>query len=279
MKFECRLKKWKTNKSSARLSILIDPKNVPYKLYNFEDKPLIINLADMARAKGEIKNIEQQVKGPIKLIIMTDQDSKKDIIGYGPELKKKDSFTIKLQVNENEQIKRLNRINGSQRRKAYATMQDIGESLGYELEEIKKALKIKFINSTAYDEISLSDCSKAAASDFINFIIRLGYEMGVQWEEHPRKRMDSLEKWLRLCLDQKICAVSAKPGKRYVIDNSGEIIHEHHTDSIGMGRDRQKIDDSKLKKISLSAKYHNEAHDIGWESFKKKYHVEGIIYP
>lgn len=279
MIFKCSLKKWKTRKSSGRISLIIKPKNIPDKLYNFENKPLKINLGKLARAKGELKNIEQLVNGEVKLIIITDEDSKKELVIQGPKLKAINEFEAEILIDENEQFKKINMITGAQRAKAYATMKDIGDSLGYELNEIKKVLKREFANVAKYGDISLSDCSRSAAADFINFSIRLGYEMGVQWKEHPRKRMDSLDKWLRLCLDQKICAVSGRPGKEYLIDNSGDIIHTHHADAIGMGQNRQTFDDSDLKKISLSAEYHNEAHKMGWESFKKKYHVEAIVYP
>lgn len=279
MIFRCSLKKWKTRKSSGRINLIIKPEDIPDKLYNFENKPVNINLGQMSRASGELKNIEQLVNSEIKLTIITDEDSKKELVTQGPKLKALKDFQAELLINEDEQVKRLNAITGDQRAKAYATMKDIGDSLGYELNEIKKVLKREFANVSKYGDISLSDCSRSAAADFIDFSIRLGYEMGVQWEEHPRERMDSLEKWLRLCLDQKICAVSGKPGKEYLIDNSGDIIHTHHADAIGMGQNRQKLDDSELRKISLSAEYHNEAHNMGWESFKKKYHVEAIVYP
>ena len=279
MNFRCSLSKWRTNKRSARLTLLVGPKDAPMDLYNFEDKPLNIILDSKVKIKGEIKNIEQLVKGKIKIVIVAAEDYKKEIISGGPDLKNSEEIKATFLIDADEQVKRMNMINDRQRRKAFATIGDIADSIGYAKNEMYEKLKEKFSEVTGYGEISLSDCSRKTAEDFIDFCIRIGYEYGVAWEEHPRERMDNLYKWLRLCLDQKICAVSGRPGKEYLIDNSGAIIHAHHTDAIGMGRNRQKFDDSKLKKISLSAKYHNEAHSMGWESFKEKYHVEGIIYP
>lgn len=279
MNFKCSLNKWRTNKRSARLTLLVGPEDVPMDLYNFEDKPLDIILGGKVKIKGEIKNIEQLVKGKIKIVIITTEDYKKDIISGGPGLKNKEEIKATFLIDANEQVKRMNMISGRQRRKAFATIKDIAESTGNEKDEMYRIIKDKFSEVTGYGEISLSDCTRETAALFIEYCIRLGYENGVEWKEHPRERMDNLYRWLKLCLDQKICAVSGLPGKEYLIDNSGAIIHAHHTDAIGMGRNRQKFDDSKLKKISLSAKYHNEAHSMGWESFKEKYHVEGIIYP
>lgn len=278
MKFYCSLNKWKTQKKSVKIILYIRPDDIPENLYRFEDKPLEINFNNLLEIDGEIKNIEQLASGTIKIIISADKDYKKELIMYGPELKKENTFNIELLVDEEEQLKKLNQISGDQRAKAYATIGDIADSLGYEKKDAKKLLKEKFLEVFEYDSISLADCSKTMASEFIDFSIRLGYEMGVEWKDHPRSRMDSLEKWLRMCLDQKICAVCGKQGRLYVIEDNNTIVHEHHSDAVGMGRDRNKIDDSKLRKASLCAIHHSESHNMGWESFKKKYHIEGIIY-
>lgn len=55
----------------------------------------------------------------------------------------------------------------------------------------------------------------------------------------------------------------------------GEI---HHVDAIGMGRDRNRVDDRRMRKICLCREHHTEAHKIGQPTFMKKYHVHGIYY-
>ena len=277
MIFKCSLKKWKTRKSSGRVNLII--KDAAGKLNKFEGKPLIVNFNQIARASAKIKNIEQLANGDHEVVLITGEESKKVLLGVGPVLKGQDYIRVKFEINEKEQKRLMEMITDNQRKKAFAVIKDMGDSIGYEKMEMKEALIMRFAEVSEHGEISLSDCSKTAAADFIDFSIRLGYELGVQWEENPRKRLDSLDRWLRMCLDKKICAVSTKPGKNYYIDNSGEIVHVHHADAIGMGQDRQKLDDSGLKKICLSAEYHNIAHQMGWKSFKKKYHVEAIVYP
>jgi hypothetical protein len=277
MIFRCSLKKWKTRKNSGVVSLII--KDIPDGFDKFEDKPLIVNFNQMAQASAKIKNIEQLANGDHEVILITGKDSKRILINVGPKLKEMEEIRVKFEINKKEQQRLMNMITNSQRNKAFAIIEDMGDSIGYEKEEMKEALIMRFAEVSEHGRISLSDCSKKAAIDFIDFAIRLGYELGVQWEENPRKRLDSLDRWLRMCLDKKICAVSTKPGKNYYIDNSGEIVHVHHADAIGMGQNRQKFDDSNLKKICLSAEYHNIAHQMGWKSFKKKYHVEAIVYP
>lgn len=278
MIFKCSLKKWKTRKSSGRVSLIIKPEDMPENISDFENKPLIVNFNQMAQTSARIKTIEQLSGGNYEIILITGENSKRVLLGAGPVLKGQDYIRVKFEVNENEQQKVMNMITDSQRNKAFAVIKDMGDSIGYEKMEMKEALIMRFAEVSEHGKISLSDCSKTAAADFIDFSIRLGYELGVQWEDNPRKRLDSLDRWLRMCLDKKICAVSTKPGKNYYIDNSGEIVHVHHADAIGMGQNRQKLDDRELKKICLSAEYHNIAHKMGWKSFKKKYHVEAIKY-
>ena len=55
----------------------------------------------------------------------------------------------------------------------------------------------------------------------------------------------------------------------------GEI---HHVDAIGMGRDRRRVDDRRMRKICLRREHHTEAHKIGQPAFMDKYHVHGIYY-
>jgi len=277
MIFRCSLKKWKTRKNSGVVSLII--KDIPDGFDKFEDKPLIVNFNQMALASAKIKNIEQLANGDHEVILITGKDSKRILINVGPKFKEMEEIRVKFEINEKEQKRLMEMITDNQRKKAFAVIKDMGDSIGYEKMEMKEALIMRFAEVSEHGEISLSDCSKTAAADFIDFSIRLGYELGVQWEENPRKRLDSLDRWLRMCLDKKICAVSTKPGKNYYIDNSGEIVHVHHGNNIGMGRNRQKIDDSELEKICLSAEYHYIAHKMGWESFKKKYHVYAIVYP
>ena len=53
-------------------------------------------------------------------------------------------------------------------------------------------------------------------------------------------------------------------------------IHLHHTNPIGMGRDRKKVDHSEHKFLTLCADHHQEAHTIGQKTFNARYHLDGI---
>ena len=71
--------------------------------------------------------------------------------------------------------------------------------------------------------------------------------------------------FLYLCLMHRKCAVC------------GRHADIHHVDAVGSGRDRNKVDHTKLRMVALCREHHQETHTIGWLTFKSKYHVEGIL--
>ena len=106
-------------------------------------------------------------------------------------------------------------ISADQRRKIYATVNDISAYSGNVPEVEKEWLKYLHINRTGCGYFSLSDCSMDTARD---------------------------------------------------------------VDTIGMGNDRRKVDDSDYRKICLCRKHHTEAHNIGMIDFESKYKVYGIKF-
>lgn len=157
------------------------------------------------------------------------------------------------------------RITAEQRKKAYATMKDIAAYTGYLPEEQKEWLKYLHISRTGSDYFSLSDCSVDMAREFINTILDYALEEGIPLSDLGVNRTDDIGKYLYFCIKHKKCAVCGKPG---------EI---HHVDAIGMGRDRRKVDDSRLRKICLCRTHHTIAHTKGMDRFEQMYHVYGII--
>ena len=71
-------------------------------------------------------------------------------------------------------------------------------------------------------------------------------------------------RYVYLCLLHKKCCIS---GKRAEL---------HHTDAVGMGRNRNEITHIGMRAMPLSRKYHNEVHTIGQAKFNEKYHIYGV---
>jgi hypothetical protein len=171
-----------------------------------------------------------------------------------------------FQVNAKEQMERLNQITPDQRKKIYALFKDIASYTGNSPENEKENMKALFLQETHYEPFSLSNCGWELAGEFIEWIIDFCFKNGIGISEHPLKTLGDIEKYVRMCLRYKICSVCGQ---------QGEI---HHWDTIGMGRDRTKIDDSGHRKICLCRTHHTEAHTIGVNAFEDKYHVYGVIW-
>lgn len=201
----------------------------------------------------------------MKLTLSLDDEQTREIMKHIYNFMDK-PITIELLIDDEEQAIRLQQITPEQRKKIYALFRDIANYTGNSPEHIKETLKYHFIRETEYEPFSLSNCSFELAGDFIEWLINFAFENGVRLSEHPLRTLDDIEKYVRMCLKHRICSICGKPG---------EI---HHWDSIGMGRDRTKVDDSSNRKICLCRTHHTEAHTIGRDSFEQKYHVYGVMW-
>lgn len=157
-------------------------------------------------------------------------------------------------------------ISAEQRKKVYATINDIAAYTGEVSEIMKGWLKYLHIYRTGSKYFSLSDCSMDTAREFINTILDYALEMGIPLMDFALNRTDDIDHYLYACLKLKKCAICGRPG---------EI---HHVDAIGMGNDRRTLDDSQHRKICLCRTHHTEAHTTGVDSFTNKYKVYGIKY-
>lgn len=157
-------------------------------------------------------------------------------------------------------------ISADQRKKAYATINDIAAYTGYLPEQMKEWLKYFHILRTGCEYFSLSTCTMDTAREFINTILDYALELGVPLLDFAMDRTDDIGHYLYACLKLKKCAICGR---------AGEV---HHTDAIGMGNDRKMIDDSNHRKICLCRVHHTEAHSTGMQLFEEKYKVYGIKY-
>lgn len=126
-------------------------------------------------------------------------------------------------------------ISSDQRRKIYATVNDISAYSGNVPEVEKEWLKYLHINRTGCGYFSLSDCSMDTAREFINTMLDYALEQGIPLLDFALNRTDDIGHYLYACLKLRKCAICGR---------EGEI---HHVDTIGMGNDRRKVDDSDYR--------------------------------
>lgn len=211
----------------------------------------------------EIDTVNTLKKG-MKIVLSIPHEERQDVLKQIHNFMDK-PLIVEFNINGVEQQARLQQISPEQRKKIYALFRDISAYTGNSPENEKENMKTLFIQQTHYEPFSLSNCDWKLASDFIEWLINFCFENGIPLTEHPLRTLDDIEKYVRICLKNKICTICGKPG---------EI---HHWDAIGQGRDRTKIDDSRLRKICLCREHHREVHTIGVNAFEDKYHVYGVI--
>ena len=158
-------------------------------------------------------------------------------------------------------------ITVEQRKKIYATVNDIVEYTGYMQEEQKEWLKYLHISRTGCNYFSLSNCSIETAKEFINTILDYCLENGIMLKEIGLERTNDIDHYLWKCLKERVCCICGKPHSDI-----------HHIEAIGRGYDRNKYDDSEHLKACLCRNHHTESHTIGQLEFMKKYKVYGIKY-
>ncbi|MCI8950058.1 MAG: hypothetical protein HFG49_08455 [Lachnospiraceae bacterium] len=159
------------------------------------------------------------------------------------------------------------RITPAQRRKVYATLNDIAQHTGYTPEAAKQVMKVEHMLRVKCTEMfSLSDCSISTAKEFINTLMDYALREGIILTDLALERTDDIDTYLYQCLKYRRCCICGKAADL------------HHVDAVGMGRDRTSIDDSMMLKAALCREHHTIAHQKGWSRFSAQYKVYGIRY-
>nr|PMC27382.1 hypothetical protein CJ225_06005 [Gardnerella vaginalis] len=151
-----------------------------------------------------------------------------------------------------------------QRRLYYALLGDIINWSGEDKDYLDEYFHNLYWEKTCGQEISLSNNTTNTVSDakrmidyVIDFIfdnevpVKQGYELLPRNEEHFQYQS----------LMHKSCLIC------------GQHADFHHVDSVGMGRDRTKVDHTKHRVMALCRVHHTEYHKIGTSEFCKKYHL------
>ena len=204
---------------------------------------------------AEIKRLWEEQEETFLLARLPGADTKAIVNA----LKQKQITVAEIRLDDGRHISAI------QRRKIYATIRDIANETGYLPEEAKEHMKYLHMMRTGEAYFSLSVCSMDTAREFINTLLEIVLEHGIPLSETGIERADDIDKYLYFCLVHRKCAVCGR---------KGEI---HHVDTIGMGNDRRKIDDSAFRKICLCRNHHTISHAMGNDRFYRMYKVYGIV--
>ncbi len=155
-------------------------------------------------------------------------------------------------------------VSTEQRKKLYATFNDIADYTGYVAEEVKEIMKCDFIAATGCEEFSLSNVDMTTARMFLQHVIEFCIWWGIPTKDSLLERAPDVARYIYACALRKVCCISRKKAEL------------HHVDAVGMGRNRKEIIHLGMEVIPLSSTLHKEIHTIGKKSFFEKYHVFGV---
>lgn len=160
-------------------------------------------------------------------------------------------------------------LSDKQRKACYALLREIGDFTGMGTDPTKEFMKIKFmaeeLQETGDKIFSLSNAPMSLVCAFQRFLVRFILDWDIPCRFSLLEFVDDVSDYVYSCLVNKKCCVC------------GRHADLHHTDHVGMGRDRDEIIHEGMKALPLCREHHTECHTIGQQTFESKYHlIHGI---
>ncbi|MBI5975177.1 putative HNHc nuclease [Staphylococcus canis] len=154
-------------------------------------------------------------------------------------------------------------ITDKQRRKIFALCNDIEEYTGQPREYMRYMFMdyVSFVEG--YERLSLSNCSRTQANQIIEVILDWVFHNDVPLNYKTSDLLKNDKAFLYWSTVNRNCVICGKP--------HSDLAHRH---AVGRGRDRTKINNYDNQVLALCREHHNEQHQIGIDSFNKKYHLE-----
>lgn len=167
-----------------------------------------------------------------------------------------------LDTYENE------KITHDQRKHIYALLNDYVEYTGVPLDATEAYFKYLFMIEFDLDGLpsfKRNSISLDLASEFISYLIDFFIQNDVPFRKQQFYLTIDTSRMLYALTMKRICWVCGK--------KNSEIAH---VEAVGAGRDRRKVDHTKHHLMCLCRDHHREQHQIGIETFMKKYHIKPI---
>ena len=152
-----------------------------------------------------------------------------------------------------------------QRKKAYSLIGEIANYTGFLPQEAKEWLKYYFTAETGTPYFSFADTDMTTAKEFITFLLDFAVRNEIPMKHSGTTYQDEIDTYMYMSLKHRSCAICGK---------HADI---HHIDTVGMGNDRNLVDHRQKHLIALCREHHQQAHQMGWQTFKEQYHVKGIL--
>lgn len=206
----------------------------------------------------EVKSYKKADNGVYLQVFVPDNKILNEIFRFNNEFKSA-SGEIKLDDG------RL--ITAKQKMRIYLTIKDISNYLGY-LESEMEQILIDNFNVARNEELKLiPSTSMSIARKFLAYLLEFVLSMDIPLSDYALNRIDDLDSYLIFALMVRKCWICGQPSD----------IHHALDDRVGMGSNREKINNVGRKAASLCRLHHTQLHTMSEEIFYKKYKIHPIV--
>lgn len=178
------------------------------------------------------------------------------------EVNKKASGAIVVEIEEKEHI------SNEQRRLLYALWRDYEIYTGTPLDAVEAWFKYQYMlerNLDHFPSLSRGAMTKDVATDFITYTLEYYLNNGVPFAQQDWYKGADVARICYAMLMNRICFICGR------INSDAA-----HVETVGAGRNRNKIDHSKHHFMCLCREHHNLQHNMGIDSFMQQYHIVPI---
>lgn len=159
-------------------------------------------------------------------------------------------------------------LSQEQRKMCYSLLNAIAEWAGNGRDETKQIMKYEFLiqhlEFVSEELFSLSNAPMSLVCCFQSFLVDFIISNGIPTKRPLIEYVDDIEQYVYSCMIHKQCCVCGKPAEL------------HHWDKIGMGRDRNEVDQVGMKAMPLCRTHHTECHTIGQKEFDRAYYLSPV---
>ncbi|UXR49109.1 putative HNHc nuclease [Staphylococcus simulans] len=148
-------------------------------------------------------------------------------------------------------------------KKIFALLNDIERYWGEPVEALRARFQAELEIMNGYDPISLSNCERKVASELIELIIAFMFHHQIPMHRETSELLKEDKVLLYYATINRNCIICGKP--------HSDLAHHY---AIGRGVNRRTMDHYGYEVLALCREHHSEQHNIGVDTFDKKYHLE-----
>lgn len=158
-------------------------------------------------------------------------------------------------------------ISAEQRKKIFAIFADIAKWSGFFPREIEDLMKYRFLSQKGGEWFSMANTDKTTARLFITFLIDFCIQNGIQLQTPGYKLAEDIGAYIYSCLARRVCCITGQEGAD---------IHHVEGSRIGMGGNRNKVNNAERYLIPVNRYWHERLHTEGEERIFNTFHIYGI---